>query len=661
MGLIKVPKERLEHLWLLVYLVVAVLALRLVDIQLFQHSRFLAAAERNRTQVLIQNAPRGRVITKDGAIVATNKPTFSLVFLPAASGETGYFDKLAGDFAGLLGNDKLEILNIMQQASRHGRPVRLAENLSAREMFSLSELKALYPGIELVVETKRAYPYGSMLSHLLGYMGKMSRPEWLAYRKDGYRFDDRIGKTGIEKIFEKYLKGRDGGIYLEIDFRGRLAGVLARQKWEPGSDVRLTVDFRAQEAAELGLRNSLTQKGAVVAINPQNGDILAMASAPDFEPAMFIEKSSSSVRAKLPEFNYAIQGQYAPASTFKIIVGAAALEAGYLKPGDRYFCPGYYDTGSRRFQCWEKKGHGSLDFIQGMAHSCDVYFYNVAVKMGPSAIEKYEMGFRLGMPTGVPLPGEVAGRVFGPRQRAQQRSYWFMGDTLNLSIGQGELLVTPIQMAQVIAAVANRGSFWRPQFAEQIVDNSGKPLFRKKVELLSRVNLGDTTWDILWQALREVVTAGTAAGINDRDLELYGKTGTAQTSRGDENAWFVAFARRDGKAPDIAVAVMVQHGKHGSSAAAPIARNVIRAYYRLDEKKNRADAQARQSVGVSTGAITAGAGLLEKKPVKQGAATVNPSGGPVPAAPDPAPVKSTGPAGTSFSPARVSGPKWDRQ
>lgn len=605
MGLIKVPKERLEHLWLLVYLVGAVLALRLVDIQLFQHAGFLAAAERNRTQVLIQNAPRGRVITKDGTIVATNKPTFSLVFLPSAANDSAYLNRAASDFAALLGESRDEILKAMLDASRHGRTARLAENLSEREMFSLSELKALYPGVELVVETKRAYPYGSLLSHMLGYMGKMSRGEWQQYRREGYRFDDKVGKTGIEKIFEKYLKGRDGGIYLEIDYRGRLAGVMDRQKWVPGSDIRLTVDFPAQKAAEDGLNSSLSQKGAVVAVDPRNGDIIAMASAPGFEPGMFIEESSSGARGKLPEFNYAIQGQYAPASTFKIIVGAAALESGHVKPTDKFFCPGYYDTGTRRFKCWEPKGHGSMDFINGMARSCDVYFYNAAVKTGPAVIEKYEMGFRLGMPTGVPLPGEMPGKIYGPLQRARQRSYWFIGDTLNLSIGQGELLVTPIQMAQVIAAVANRGSFWRPQFAEQISDNSGRTLFQKKVELLGRVNLSPSTWDLLWESLRNVVTGGTAAASNMKDVEVFGKTGTAQISQGAENAWFVAFARRDSsKEPDIAVAVMVQHGLHGSSVA-PIAMKVIRAYYRLEDKKAAQKTAQSEAVKKSTDTATA--------------------------------------------------------
>lgn len=637
-------------MWLLVYLVSAVLALRLIDIQLFQHGKYLAAAEKNRTQVLAQNAPRGRIITKDGAVIASNKPTFSLVFLPAAANDVAYFDKLAGDLAALLGEPKPDILKTMQEANRHGRPVRLAENLSTKEMFSLSELKALYPGIELVVETKRAYPYGEMLSHVLGYMGKMSRAEWQQYRKEGYRLDDSIGKTGIERIFEKYLKGKDGGIYLEIDFRGRLAGVLARQDWVPGSDIKLTIDSKAQAAAELGLKNSLTNRGAAVAINPQNGDILAMASAPGFEPAMFVEKSSSNVRAKLPEFNYAIAGQYAPASTFKIIVGAAALESGYVKTTDKFMCPGYYDTGSRRFLCWEKKGHGIVDFIAGMAHSCDVYFYNAAIKTGPSAIEKYESGFRLGIPTGVPLPGEVSGKIFGPRQRAQQRSYWFVGDTLNLSIGQGELLVTPIQMAQVIGAVANRGSFYRPQFAEQIVNNSGRPLFQKKVELLSRVNLRDSTWDVLWQSLRQVVLAGTAGLINAKDVEIFGKTGTAQNSQGDENAWFVAFARRSEKAaPDIAVAVMVQHGLHGSSAAAPIARDIIRAYYRLDEKKPavvKTSSATVSGLAVSTSPVR-GAVKISSAP-KAGSAPVVP----VPERKDPA---------KDFNLGRAKQSIWDRR
>ncbi|MFA6584801.1 MAG: penicillin-binding protein 2 [Elusimicrobiaceae bacterium] len=584
MGLIKVPRERLMHLWLITYLVSGAIAFRLVDIQLFRHKQFREAAERNRTQVINQAAPRGRIILRDGTIAATNKPSFSLIYLPGSGSDTAYVRKIAKDFSVLLGVPENDLFSSMQEADRSSRTVRLAENLSDKKMFALSELKSLYPGIELVVETRRAYPHGNLLSHLIGYMGRMNRGEWLLYRRDNYRYDDRVGKLGIEKIFEKYLKGKDGGIYLEIDYRGRLANILEQHKWVPGSDIRLTVDYPAQQAAETGLRNSLTNKGAVVAINPKNGDILALASAPDFDPNAFVDFSSSTSRQNLPEFNYALQGQYAPASTFKIIAGAAALESGVIKPEDTFFCPGYYDTGSRRFKCWEAKGHGRVNFREGIIHSCDVYFYNAGVKMGASLIEKFERGFRLGMLTGIPLPGEKNGHIFGPMERAQQRSYWFIGDTLNLSIGQGELMVTPIQMAQVIAAVANRGSFWRPQFADQIVTTDGRVLFQKKVELLGKVNLKDTTWDLLWDALRGVITEGTGQAANNPALQIYGKTGTGQNPQGDENAWFVAFAAKPGEQPGIAVAVMVQHGKHGASAAAPIARQVIEAFYRMDKK-----------------------------------------------------------------------------
>lgn len=579
----KVPKERLEILWLFVYIASGFLILRLLDIQIIRHQYYKKAAERNRTQVVRQTAPRGRIFSSDGSAVAVNRPVFSLIYLPGQIKNLGYLQKLARDFSPRLEMPVSGLMKILQKAFDNGSAVRVAENLSTRTMFVLSELKNLYPGIDLVVEAQRFYPFGNFASHLIGYIGQMDSKEWSRASKEerDYRMDSRVGKTGIEKIFERELRGRDGGLYLEVDAMGRLKQILRNDTWYPGSDIYLTLDAQVQKAAEEGLRSSISGKGAVVAINPQNGRVIALASVPDFDPNLFIRqgRKSTSTFSLVPEFNLTIQGTFPPGSIFKIITAAAALETGKVSPRKSFFCPGYYDAGSRIFKCW-KKHLRNMDFFSGFAHSCDVYFYNVGLKTGGADIERFEKAFRLGMPTGIFLPGEKHGNIFGPVARARKRSYWFIGDTLNLAIGQGELLVTPIQMAQVVAAVANRGTFWRPYYVDRIVNPEGRILLQKKPQVLGTVSLKSGTWDLLAEGMKRVVTEGTGRIAGIKGLDVCGKTGTAQNPRGEDHAWFVAYAGVPGRKPEIAVAVLVQHGKHGASSAAPIARRVIEAAFR---------------------------------------------------------------------------------
>ena len=473
------------------------------------------------------------------------------------------------------------------RAVSRGKPVRLAENLPPRIMLALSELKAVYPGIDIIVEARRFYPFGAYLSHLVGYISKMDARDWTAHSKDNnYALDSRVGKAGLEKIYEKELKGKDGGIYLEVDSRGKLNRVLESRKWVPGADIFLTVDSKAQAAAEEGLKKSISGKGAVVALDPRSGAILAFASAPDYDPNMFVlsgsEKEALPAGKILPEFNVALQGSYPPGSIFKIVTGAAILESGRVPPEETFFCPGFYDAGDRVFKCWNKKGHQHVNFIQGLANSCDTYFYITGQRAGPLTIEKYARAFRLGQTSGMGLPDERSGNVFGPGPRAAKKSYWFIGDTLNLAIGQGETLMTPMQAAGMIAAVANGGFFHRPYYVDRIVRRDDQLLYSGKSEVLSRVELKAGSWALIREGLKSVVSEGTGQIAKIEGAEIYGKTGTAQNPQGGDHAWFVAYATVGDQPSKIAVAVLVEHGLHGSSAAAPIAKAVIEAALRAD-------------------------------------------------------------------------------
>jgi len=570
--------DRLRMLWVVFYCGVGVLGLRLIQLQVLRNVYYARVAERNRTQIIYQTAPRGRICDRRGEIVATSRPTFSLIYMPGKQQGRGDLAGLASDLASELGLDRDDLLDSLNDAWNEQSAVHLAESLPLKTMFKLSEIKTVYPGVDLVVEAQRYYPRGAFASHLLGYLGKLDRDGWKTLRALGYRIDSRVGRSGVEKIFERELRGTDGEIRMEVDAQGRIKRILGQVGWRPGGNVYLTIDARIQAAAEEALRNSPSKRGAAVVLNPRNGELLAFASVPDFDPNIFLLPAHDPSRTegvRIPEFNLAISGTYAPASTFKIVTSAAMFNGNRVSPGDRIYCAGTFHLGNKVIKCWQKKGHGYQDWLNGIANSCDVYFYQMGLRTGGDVIERYEKMFRLGEETKIGLFGEKAGRRFGPEERRRRGKPWYDGDTVNLAIGQGELLVTPIQMAGVIMALANRGTIWRPQFVRKIEYSDGRGTYEPKPEVMGRVDLRPEVWDLLQKGLERVVEAGTGAGVRIPGLLVAGKTGTAQNPHGDDHAWFVCYAARPGEPPAIAAAVLVQHGGHGASAAGPIARKII--------------------------------------------------------------------------------------
>lgn len=578
---------RLEILWVLIYLGGAVLGLRLVQLQILAHQEYKLAAERNRSQIIYQTAPRGRIYDRNGVPVATNRPAFSLIYMPGKRQERLDLRPLAEELGRELKQDPDDLFERLQQAVREEVAIRIAENLPQQTMFRLSELKTLYPGVDLIVEARRYYPYGRFAAHLVGYMGKIDPRAWKELKTKGYRPDSRIGKLGLESIFERELRGRDGGIRMEVDAQGRLKRVLERVEWQPGSNIHLTIDAATQKAADDGLRRSKSGRGAVVAIDPRSGAIRALSSAPDFDPNALLSSDPEVVKkqvAELPEYNHAVSGTYAPGSTFKPIVSAAFLNEGKASPDETVFCPGHFEVGARTFKCWEKKGHKVMNFMTGLAKSCDVYYYKMGLKTGGALIEKYAKLFGLGQKTNIALRGERGGHMFGPEARAANKKPWYDGDTANLSIGQGELLASPIQMAVAIAAIANRGTLWRPHYTDRIEYTEGRPEYKQRPEKAGSITLKPQTWDLLHQALALVVTDGTAGRARIKGLEVHGKTGTAENSTGEDHAWFIAFANKPGEEAEIAVAVIAESSGHGSDWAVPIAHDVLAAWYRVTDQ-----------------------------------------------------------------------------
>ena len=582
--------QRLSLLWTVFLLAGVVLGARLVQLQILESVEYKLAAERNRSQIIYQTAPRGRIYDRNGIPVATSMPAFSLIYMPGRHQDRVDMRPLAEALGKELKQDPNELYDRLQTAVREETAIRLAENLPQQTMFRLSELKTLYPGVDLIVEARRYYPFGRFASHLIGYMGRIDARRWKELKNKGYRPDSRIGRLGIEGIFENELRGRDGGIRMEVDAQGRLKRVLERVEWQPGSNIHLTIDAATQKAADEALRRSKTGRGAVVALDPRTGAILALSSAPDFDPNALLSSDPEVVKkqiSQLVELDHAVGGTYQPGSTFKPIVSAAGLEDGRINPSKTVFCPGFFSLGKKVFKCWDHKGHGAVAFLEGIESSCDVYFYTIGLQIGGDQIERYEKLFGLGAKTRVALPGEKAGHLFGPETRASVNRSWYDGDTVNLSIGQGELLVTPMQMAVVASALANRGTIWRPHYTEKIEYNDGRADYVQKPEKMSTIALKPATWDLIQQGMQLVVNGprGTAHRAITAGLEVRGKTGTAQNPLGDDHSWFIGYANKPGEESQVAVAVLVENGGHSSDVAPPIAHEVFSAAYRLDEKK----------------------------------------------------------------------------
>ena len=615
------PRERLELLWIVLAAVGAALGLRLAQLQILDSAEYRQMAERNASQMIYQAAPRGRIYDRAGVPLATSQPSFSLIFLPGKGKARQDLEPLARELGRQLGRDPQDLLETLDEAEREQSAARLAENLPTATMFQLSELKTLYPGVDLITEARRYYPNGRFASHLLGYMGKMSPGEWKLRKTQGYRADSRVGKMGLESAFEDELRGRDGGIQMEVDAQGRLKRKLGEIPWQPGSNIHLTIDTAVQKAADEGLRKSLTGRGAAVAIDPRTGEILAMSSQPDFDPNALLSTDPEEVKRvshDMPEFNNAIAGAYPPGSTFKPIVSLAALNEGRITPSETFYCPGYYKLGSKLFHCDKHEAHGEVNFLKGLAESCNVYFFNVGLKTGADRIEKYAKMFGLGQKTNVPLRGEKAGHLFGPETRRKAGKSWYDGDTLNLSIGQGELTVTPIQMAVVAAAIANRGTVWRPHYIQKIAYVDGRPDFVQKPEALAQVYAKDSAWDLVQKGMEVVVSSGTGYPAKVPGLLVAGKTGTAQNPHGKDDAWFISYAARPGQPPSIAIAVLAENAGYGAAAAAPVAKKMILAAFGMPDPEVEAEKRAAERAA-RRALRPAGAPALTRPPLPGGA------------------------------------------
>jgi penicillin-binding protein 2 len=511
-----------------------------------------------------------------------NRPAFTLSLIPHEMEDR---NQVTARLAVLLKMPVGELLEALEKVPADSiRPVRVRRGLSLEDVTLVEERKLELPGVIVEVEPQRTYPTSTFAAHLLGYVREVSDEQM---KQGRYRSGDMIGQSGLERLLDEYLRGRDGGERIEVDAFGRPVQIMRRDEPDPGAQVITTVDRRIQEAAE---RAMLGKAGSVVVMDPRNGDILALTSSPAFSLDRLTGNLDRDEWARLvrdpmsPLMNRALQGQYPPASIFKIIVAAAGLQEGSLTPMDRVFCNGEFTLRNWTFKDWKPGGHGHVNLHAAIAQSCDVFFYHAGIKVGPDIMSKYAQAFGFGAPTGIDLGGERFGLVpLSPAQRQRTKRSWLPGDTVNMSIGQGRLLVTPLQVARMMGAVANGGVLWKPRLVQRVERPDGTLAYASTSQMTERVELSPVVWAFLRHSLAAVVKDGTGALAQVPGIEIAGKTGTAQTisksdaSKGQDHAWFASFAPVDD--PQYVVVVLVERGGKGGQVAAPIARQIYEAIF----------------------------------------------------------------------------------
>lgn len=578
-----------------------ILLSRLWYLQILNGDAYRQKSENNRVRIRPVLAVRGMILDRFGKVMVDNRPAFDVFLLRE---DAGNLKEAIKNVSGVIKTRPEDIETSLRRESPV-RPVRIKKDIDREILATLLTNRLDLPGITVSIEPKRTYPYGDLGSHLFGHIGEVTEKQLSVDSYADYRMGSLIGKSGLELKYETYLKGVDGGKYVEIDASGRELSILKEVDSYPGNNLVTTIDLELQKAAEEAFKD---KEGAVVAMDPRNGEVLAMISSPAFNPDMFSGPLDSEEWNLLinnplkPLQNRAIQGQYPPGSTFKTIVAAAALEEGVITKDTAFQCNGSYRFGNRNYRCWKSDGHGSVSLHRAIVESCDTYFYQVGLKLGIDKIAEYSRKFGLGQPTGIELSDEKSGVV--PDRAWKQKRFgtpWFEGETLSCAIGQGFNLVTPIQLLTAYAALTNGGNVYQPHLAKAIVGPDGKVLRTLLPEARKKLILSPETVELLKAGLQGVVNepGGTARSARLDDIKVGGKTGTTQvvTMRADQrvkgedltywfrdHAWFASFAPVED--PRIALVVFIEHsGYSGGHAAAPVAGKILKSFFDLEKQR----------------------------------------------------------------------------
>jgi penicillin-binding protein 2 len=602
-------RQKFKIVFALLLIIFSVLMIRLWYLQVIKGGELKQRSEINSVRFRKIKPLRGLIIDGKGHLLVDNLPSFDVVYMPS----------MVKDHEQLI--EKLKILykkkslqfafdQQLPKIVKPYLPIKLEKNVGMEKVALVETNSMDLPGVYIDVSPVRLYLNGEMMAPIIGYTGEASKEE-LEEGDEEYTYGDILGKHGVEKVLDAYIRGRNGAELVEVNVYDKEIKNLGRIEPVPGYNAVLTIDVDLQKAAWQELK---AKAGAAVALDPRDGSVLAMVSSPSFDPHLFNSGIPYDQWNKLqnsplaPMSNRAISGQYPPGSTYKLIVATAALEEGIITPNTKFFCNGSFKMGNRIFRCWKNHGHGSVSLHRAIVESCDVYFYNVGKLLGVDKIAKYAKLFGLGEASGIDLPNEKNGIVPTEQWKlARMKEPWQPGETISIAIGQGYDLVTPLQLVNAYSAFANGGTVWRPRLIKRIESIDGKTYKEFPPVKTGDLTLSKKTFDILSQALWGVVneqggTGGTARILN---ADVCGKTGTAQVISLPENergrrqrkmnvllkdhALFVCYAPL--KNPEIAVAVIVENAGHGGSVAAPIARKILDAYFKEKAKQPKAMAQ----------------------------------------------------------------------
>ncbi len=580
-------QQRLNLFRLPVLLVFFVLAARLWQLQILQGNEYALRAERNRIRTINLVAPRGTIADRNNVPLVENRPSFDVLLYRESIKNQADTIRFLTEKAG--GNrEDIEVRLRRSRSVGLYHPVVLKEDADMKTISVIEAHRRDYPEIQLGPEPRRLYHYGNLAAHLLGYVGEVSEEELSANRFPGSSSGSLVGQSGVERAYNQFLVGKDGERQVLVDSMGREAGLLDEKDPIIGGEVRLTLDLDLQLVAEKTLENKV---GSIIAMDPRNGEILAMASAPSFDPNVFSTRISGSEWNALisnpdrPMQNRAIQNSYSPGSIFKLIMAEAGLEEGLLEDDWTVTCRGAASFYGRTFHCWEKKGHGTIRLQQAIQKSCNIFFYDLGRRLGIVKIAEHAHALGLGERTGIDLPGERSGVMPSPEwKKKTRRGQWYAGETISVAIGQGAVSTTPMQVLRAVSAIATGGLLTTPHVllsAEKDSDNERKWPVRQ-------VAIGEDNArkirEGMWASVNNWGTGHNAA-VPGQDI--CGKTGTVQVisnenkdlleEGAEDHSWFAGFGNKNN--PEIAVVVFIEHGGKGGAAAAPLAKQIFAAYF----------------------------------------------------------------------------------
>lgn len=594
--LVKRSNYRLDVLAIIIILVFVALISRLGYLQVIQGKYYGQEADGNRIRLAPIMAPRGMFYDRNGIPMVSNRPGFTVSLLPLTGPVP---DDIIAKVAGILNITTDEIKKKLSQHNGKFEPVRIKSDIGPDVVTKIEERRAELPGVIIEIQPIRNYINNELAAHLFGYVSEINDVELEKAKANGYKIGDIIGKFGLEKVYDRELRGTDGGNQVEVDVTGRPVNVLGRKEPIPGNNLTLTIDYKIQKAAEVAIDEQLTylqtksefrnaKAAAAIVMNPKTGEILAMVSRPTFNPNLFSGGISSKDWKLLnenpnnPMDNKAISGEYPPGSTFKLVTGAAALELGKVTPEEKIL-----DTGKH----WiiakgnaEGEALGWINFKEALTKSDNVYFYEMGNRLGIDNLEKYARMFGLGAVTGIKLQGESEGLV--ANQKYKEKVYgeeWYLSETFDAAIGQGFQLVTPLQVAVLMSEIANGGHRYRPYLVSKISSDKGETIKTFAPEEVGSIQLSAKTLGLIRESLRDVaLEGGTAAqAFRDFPVSIAGKTGTAENSHGSDHGWFIAYGPYED--PSVVVVVIVEQGGFGAGSAAPIARKIMEAAFNINQ------------------------------------------------------------------------------